>query len=414
MMQLWRTGPQRAIVLVKGEGNYVFDEEGKSYLDLQSGYWCNVLGYGNPEFIEPMQEQVGRLTNVMSAFRTEEINEAMKQLSKVLPSELNRISFLNSGSEAVDLALKMARGATGKSGLVVNERGYYGATAYTFALCGAGRDADYLPDPGELHILPPPTCERCEDRSVDGCNWRCLEPLQKLVDTDNKNIASIVYEPVIGAGIFVPQIGYGEQLKEYAEKLGALLISNEVTVSPAKTGKWFAHQYDMVVPDILTLGKAIGCGFPVSITITTGEVEDMCKGKLYHVQSHQNDALSGRAVATIIQSITKNGYVEQCAEKGEQFLKAFKKIKNELASVSEVRGRGLLLAVQLSDEYVEYGEDIQWKLIDKGYLMDFHKASSSFRFFPPFTITYDMVGTLLASLDSAAETSPYFYFYFSR
>ena len=117
----------------------------------------------------------------------------------------------------------------------------------------------------------------------------------------------------------------------------------------------------------------------------------MCKGKLYHVQSHQNDALSGRAVSTVIQSVMKNGYVEQCAEKGEYFLKTFKKIKNELAFVSEVRGRGLLLAVQLSDEYVEYGEDIQWKLKDKGYLMDFHKASSSFRFFPPFTITYEEI-----------------------
>ena len=391
MMQLWRTGPQRTIVLVKGEGNYVFDEEGKRYLDLQSGYWCNVLGYGNPEFIEPMQEQVGRLTNVMSAFRTEEINEAMKQLSKVLPSELNRISFLNSGSEAVDLALKMVRAATGKSGLVVNERGYYGATAYTFALCGAGRGADYLPDPGELHILPSPTCERCEDKSVDGCNWGCLVPLQKLVDTDNKNIAAIINEPVIGAGIFVPQIGYGEQLRKYADKLGALLISNEVTVSPAKTGKWFAHQHDKVVPDILTLGKAIGCGFPVSITVTTVEVEDMCKGKLYHVQSHQNDALSGRAVATIIQSITKNGYVEQCDEKGEYFLKHFKEMRDEFPSITEVRGRGLLLAIQLSDEYVEHGEAIQWELIDKGYLMDFHKASSSFRFFPPFTITHEEI-----------------------
>ena len=390
-MQLWRTGPHRTTVLVKGEGNYVFDEEGKRYLDLQSGYWCNVLGYGNPEFIEPMQEQIGRLTNVMSAFRTEEINEAMRQLEQVLPSELNRVSFLNSGSEAVDLALKMARAATGKSGLVVNERGYYGATAYTFALCGAGRDADYLPDPGELHILPPPNCERCDDRSEDGCNWRCLNVLQNLVKEDNKNIAAIIYEPVIGAGVFVPQIGYGEHLRKFADKLGALLISNEVTVSPAKTGKWFAHQHDNVVPDILTMGKAIGGGFPVSITVTTTGVEDMCKGKLYHVQSHQNDALSGRAVATIIQNIKKNGYVEQCAEKGEYFLKRFKEMKDELPSISEIRGRGLLLAIQLSDEYVEQGDAIQWMLIDKGYLMDFHKASSSFRFFPPFTITHEEI-----------------------
>ena len=397
-MQLWRTGPQRTIVLVKGEGNYVFDEDGKRYLDLQSGYWCNVLGYGYPEFTEPMQEQVGRLTNVMSAFRTNEINEAMRQLEKVLPEKLNRISFLNSGSEAVDLALKMARAATGKTGLVVNERGYYGATAYTFALCGAGRNVDYLPDPGELHILPPPICERCKDRSEDGCNWECLKSLQKLFDEDIQNIAAIVYEPVIGAGIYVPRIGYGAQLKEYADKLGALLISNEVTVSPAKTGKWFAHQHDKIVPDIMTLGKAIGGGFPVSVTVTTAEVEDMCSGKLYHVQSHQNDALSGKAVATVIKSIMKNQYVEQCTEKGEYFLKRFKEIKDELPSISEVRGRGLLLAVQLSEKYIKHGEDVQWTLINKGFLMDFHKASSSFRFFPLFTITKEEIDQFINAL----------------
>jgi len=386
-MRLWRTGPQRATTLVKGEGNYVFDADGKQYLDLQSGYWCNILGYGNPEFVEPMQEQVNKLTNVMSAFRTEEIDEAIQLLSKILPGELNRASFLNSGSEAVDLALKIARAATGKTGVVVNERGYYGATAYTFALCGAGRDADYLPDPGELHVLPPPICESCTDNTPDGCDWKCMENLQRMVDEGNENIATIIYEPIIGAGIFVPAIGYGEQLRKYADALGALLISNEVTVSPAKSGKWFAHQHDNVVPDILILGKAIGGGFPVSVTITTTKVEDMCRGKLYHVQSHQNDALSGRAVATVVSSIMKNSYVKQCAEKGEYFLKCLRELKQAFPFIAEVRGRGLLLAIQLNEDYSDQGEDIQRDLVNKGFLMDFHKASSSFRFFPPFTIT---------------------------
>jgi 4-aminobutyrate aminotransferase-like enzyme len=240
---------------VRGEGNHVFDEEGKRYLDLQSGYWCNVLGYDNPKIVEPMQNQFKKLTNVMSAFSTNEIKEAMNQLGKVLPPELDRISFLNSGSEAVDLALKIARAATGKTGLVVNERGYYGATAYTFSLCAAGRNTSYLPNPGVLHILPAPTSENCKD-------WKCLELLKKLVDEGNKNIAAIIYEPVIGAGIFVPDIGYGEQLRKYADDLGALLISNEVTVSPAKSGKWFAHQHDNVIPDMWRLEKPLEVVFP--------------------------------------------------------------------------------------------------------------------------------------------------------
>lgn len=396
-MRLWKTGPQRSIVLVRGEGNHVFDEEGKRYLDLQSGYWCNVLGYDNPKIVEPMQEQFKRLTNVMSAFSTNEIKEAMSQLGKVLPPELDRISFLNSGSEAVDLALKIARADTGKTGLVVNERGYYGATAYTFSLCGAGRNATYLPSPGELHILPAPTPENCK-------NWKCLEPLKKLVEEGNKNIAAIIYEPVIGAGIFVPDIGYGEQLRKYADELGALLISNEVTVSPAKSGKWFAHQHDNVVPDILTLGKAIGGGFPVSCMITTDKVEEMCEDKIYHVQSHQNDALSGRAIATVIKTIMEEGLVDRCAMMGTYFLERFNEIKDDFDYVVDARGRGLLLALQLREDYSEKGEAIQWDLIDKGYLMDFHMTSNSFRFFPPFTITQKEIDGFIGAFKESLST----------
>jgi 4-aminobutyrate aminotransferase-like enzyme len=390
-MKLWKTGPQRTIVLVGGEGNYVYDNEGKRYLDLQSGYWCNVLGYSNPELVTPMQEQFSKLTNVMSAFHTEEINQAMEQLEKFLPSELNRASFLNSGSEAVDLGLKIACAATGKTGIVVNQMGYYGATAYTFALCSAGKNVNYLPALGEVYRLPP-TCGSCEHGSSYGCkDWKCMELLQRLVDDGNNNIAAIIYEPVISAGIYIPAIGYGKQLKKYAEKLGALLISNEVTASPAKSGKWFAHQHDNVVPDILTLGKAIGGGFPVSVTITTNSVEEMCEGNLYHVQSHQNDALSGKAVATVISIIEKFGFVERCVEIGEYFLGKLKELKEDFPFIVEVRGRGLLLGIQLNEEYSVYGEEVQWKLIDKGYLMDFHKSSSSFRFFPPFLINKEEI-----------------------
>lgn len=390
-LRLWKTGPQRSIVLVRGEGNHVYDEEGKRYLDLQSGYWCNVLGYDNPKLVEPMQEQFKRLTNVMSAFSTNEIKEAMNQLGKVLHPELDRISFLNSGSEAVDLALKIARAATGKTGLVVNERGYYGATAYTYSLCADGRNTNYLPKPGELHILPAPTHENCED-------WKCLEPLKKLVEDGNENIAAIIYEPIIGAGIFVPDIGYGVQLRKYADDLGALLISNEVTVSPAKSGKWFAHQHDNIVPDILTLGKAIGGGFPVSCMITTGRVEEMCEDNIHHVQSHQNDALSGKAVSTVIKTIKEEGLVERCVEMGVYFLERFNEIKTDYECVIDARGRGLLLALQLGEEYAEKGETIQWDLIEKGYLMDYHKVSNSFRFFPPFTIAHKEIDGFIKAL----------------
>ncbi|UCH57646.1 MAG: aspartate aminotransferase family protein [Candidatus Bathyarchaeota archaeon] len=387
------------MTITKGKDSTVWDSNGKPYLDLQSGYWCNVLGYGNPDLIEPVKEQITRLTNVMSAFRTEEVEVALSELERILPAELNRVAFLNSGSEAVDLALKIARAATWRTGMVVNDRGYYGATTYPFSLSWSGKDAPYLPDPGEVHRLPPPFCQSCEHGSREDCrDFKCLEHLQSLVDEGNDNIAAVMYEPIAGFGILVPPIGYGVKLREYADALDALLISEEVTTAPGKTGRWFGFQHDGIIPDILVLGKAIGSGFPVSVVVTFSEVEERCGNALRHVQSHQNDALTGRIVGTVISVIREQGLVEEAARKGEYWLNALKELMEEFPIIVDVRGRGLMFGVQLSQDHVKSGEIIQEKLLEEGYLMDFHSSSSTFRFFPPYVITYEEIDSFMAAL----------------
>ncbi|TRO54399.1 aminotransferase class III-fold pyridoxal phosphate-dependent enzyme, partial [Candidatus Bathyarchaeota archaeon] len=130
-MRIWNTLPMDSLTLIRGEGCTVWDNEGNSYLDLLSGYWCNILGHSNPSLVEPVKSQLDKLVNIKSSFQTQEIEEAIKKIEEILPPELNRIAFLSSGSEAVDLALKMARAATDRSGIIVHDIGYYGATSYT-------------------------------------------------------------------------------------------------------------------------------------------------------------------------------------------------------------------------------------------------------------------------------------------
>ena len=398
-MRVWKTLSMKDTVMTRSEGCRVWDRDGNSYLDLQSGYWCNVLGYGNPDLIEPVKSQIDRLVNVMSAFRTDEIELALSELEKLLPPTLSRAAFLNSGSEAVDLALKMARAATGRTGVVVNERGYYGATSYPFSLSWPGMSAPYLPDSGEVHRLPPPLCQSCEHGSREDCSdFRCLDGLQRLVDEGNTNIAAVMYEPVLGAGILVPPIGYGARLRVYADALGALLISEEVTTAPGKTGRWFAYQHDGIEPDILVLGKAVGAGFPVSVVVTTEEVEDRCGDSLRHVQSHQNDAFSGRVVATVLSIIREQGLVEQTAEKGEYFLEALRGLAVEYPFFVDVRGRGLIFGVELGEEHAHLGTAIQDQLFERGYLMDYSASTNTFRFFPPYVITYEEIDSFIADL----------------
>ena len=401
-MRIFNSLPMRETTLVRGEGCTVWDSEGRPYLDLQSGYWCSVLGHGEPGLVEPVGEQVARLTNVMSAFRTEEIGMALSELEGVLPPGLCRAAFLNSGSEAVDLALKMARAATGRTGVVVNERGYYGATSYTLALSGAGADATYLPDPGEVHRLPPPLCHVCRHGSREGCEgFACLDGLRRLVDGGHENVAAIMYEPICGSGILVPPIGYGARLREYADALGALLISEEVTTAPGKTGRWFAFEHDGIVPDILVLGKAVGGGFPVSVVVTTEEVEGRCRGALRHVQSHQNDALSGRIVRTVLSLIRERGLVEQAARRGAYFLERLGELAEEFPAILDVRGRGLMLGVELGPDHAGEGAELERRLIGEGFLVDFHRGSSTFRFFPPYVITREEIDSFIGAFREA-------------
>lgn len=388
-MRIWNTLPMDTVSLVKGEGCTVWDSNGKAYLDLLSGYWCNILGHSNMELIGPIQGQLDKLVNIKSSFRTEEIDEAINKLQQILPPELNRVAFLNSGSEAVDLSLKIARAATRRTGVIVHDVGYYGATSYTLSISGAGLGASYLPDPGEVHRIPAPRCNECLYSNTENCRgFKCLEPIQRLVDSGNENIAAIIYEPICGAGILVPPVGYGSRLKELAEKLGALLIAEEVTTGMGKTGRWLAYMHDSYVPDILVMGKALGGGFPVSLVVTTEEIEERSKGALVHVQSHQNDALTGKVIQTMIDVITENDLIPQVAEKGVYWLRALTEIAERTDNICDVRGRGLMFGVQLSPEKAPKGQEAQSELMKRGYITDFHKSSSTFRFFPPFIITY--------------------------
>ena len=380
------------VTLVKGEGCTVWDNDGKAYLDLLSGYWCNVLGHSNPELIEPVKEQLSKLVNVKSSFRTNEIDDAISKLEQILPPELNRIAFLNSGSEAVDLSLKIARAATGRSGIIVHDIGYYGATSYTLALSGAGHGASYLPDPGEIHRIPAPRCNECSYASRGDCkDFQCLGSIKKIVESGNENIAAIIYEPICGAGILVPPLGYGARLKEYTKELGAVLIAEEVTIGMGKTGRWFAFQHDDFVPDILVMGKALGGGFPISLVVTTEEVEEKSKGSLIHVQSHQNDALTGKVIETMIEVIEKKNLITEVVEKGDYWLRVLEEMREKTDNICDVRGRGLMFGVQLSPEKVSKGANAQAELMKRGYITDFHKSSNTFRFFPPFIITHEEI-----------------------
>lgn len=405
-MHLWQTNPFEAISITGGQGCTVWDAAGKPYLDLLSGVWCNVLGHGHPRWVSAVQEQAARLTHVGAQFVTAETEYALAKLAEILPPELNRAVFLNTGSEAVELGLKMALAATSGHGVVVMERGYYGATTRALSLSEAGRHLDYLPPCGEVHRLPLPDCRRCPA----GCSWPCdsrrpcLDPLVEL--TESGDIAAVLFEPVLGGGIFIPPRGYVARLRELATRVGALLIAEEVTTGLGRTGRWFGFQHEDIVPDILILGKAIGGGLPISAVVTTAAVEERCRGALgVHVQSHQNDPFSGRIAATVISILQEEHLVERAAEMGRYLMAGLGALQAGGPWIREVRGRGAMVGVELQPQWSDRGVAMSRRLLEAGFIVNYHPSTATFRLFPPYTISTGEIDAFVQAFSRVLEES---------
>ena len=397
-MRLWQTNPFQTVTITRGEGCTVWDASGKPYLDMLSGVWCSVLGYGHPRWISAIREQVSILTHVGWPFMTAEINYGLSKLSEILPPELNRVVFLNTGSEAVELGLKMALAATGGDAVVVMERGYYGATACALSLSEAGRTADYLPSFGKVHRLPLPDCRRCPV----GCSWPCdgrfpcLDGLAELAESSEKHIAAVLYEPILGGGIFVPPPSYGARLRALATRCNALLIAEEVTTGIGRTGRWFGFEHENIVPDILIIGKAIGGGLPVSVVVTTDDVEARCEGTLgRHVQSHQNDPYSGRIAATVISILQEEHLVERSTDRGSYLMAGLRGLQSSGPWIRDVRGKGTMVGVELHQKWSGKGMEMSQRLLEAGFIVDYHAPTATFRLFPPFIISTEEVDAFL-------------------
>lgn len=409
-MRLWQTNPFQGITMTRGSGCTVWDESGKPYLDLLSGTWCNVLGYGHPQWVNAVRDQAAKLTHIGAPFMTVEMNDGLAKLAEILPPQLNRAVFLNTGSEAVELAIKMARAASGAhaaagaDGIGVFERGYYGATTYALALSEAGRAAHYLPSLGKVYRLPAPDCRHCPAGRSETCDgkYTCLDTLENMIGKENDHISAVLYEPVISSEMLVPPIGFGARLRELTSRCNALLIAEEVTTGMGRTGRWFGFQHENIVPDILVIGKIIGGGLPVSVVVTTEEVEKRCMDTmLRHVQSHQNDPFSGRIAAAVISIMQEERLVELAAKRGDYLMAGLKEIQSSIPCIADVRGRGAMGGIELHKDRANKGTAIAQRLLEEGFIVGYNPAAALFRLFPPFVISTQEIDAFLKAFEQA-------------
>jgi len=399
----WRTHPVSNLRLVRGDGSWVYDAAGNRYLDLLCGTWCAVLGHGHPSLRAAIADQAAKLVHTGPPVQTDEFDEALARFAEILPPPLDRVVLLNTGSEAVELALKMARAARRSNRLAVVERSYYGATISALSLSEIGRSAAYLPHPLDLIRLPAPDCARCPVGAGPTCAgaFPCLSPLDALRASPESGepLAAVIYEPVLAnAGIVVPPIGYGARLRSLATAGGALVIAEEVTTGIGRTGRWFGFEHDAIVPDLLVLGKALGGGFPVSAVVTTSRVENAAHPVLRHVQSHQNDPFSARIAATVIGTIQRDRLIERAASVGHDLRNRLADLVGSLSGVHEVRGRGMMIGIELQPDRADRGPQIADDLLRAGYIVDYQPQNRTFRLFPPYVVPREEIDRFPAVL----------------
>ena len=316
----------RGLTLVRGEGSYLWDDKDRRYLDLMTNYGVNLLGHAHALVTDAIKLQASQLTNAHQSFDTPARQDFLDALGALLPPPLSRISFGNSGAEAVEAALKYARVATGRIGIVATHRAYHGRT---FGALSATADAKYR-DPFA------PMLEGVRHIPFDD-----LDALDKVLDD---SIAAVIVEPIQGeGGIRVPADGYLRGIRERCDARGILLICDEIQTG-FRTGSPFAFTREDIVPDILCLSKSIANGLPVGVTITTEAVSDRVpKGS--HGSTFAGNPLVCAAGAATLRVLADEALHARAAQMGKRFQERVREL--ELPQVREVRGRGMMQAVEL-------------------------------------------------------------------
>jgi 2,2-dialkylglycine decarboxylase (pyruvate) len=289
-------------VIVGGEGSWLVDADGGRILDLAAGQFCSILGHNHPRFVARMQEQVGRLLHLGDQYVSPEVMAACARLVGVAPGKLHKAILLSTGSEANECAMRMAKAATDRTGMLAFSRGYYGISLATHNLSSISdhpRKHDFQPAPVGQHKLLTPSCRHCPvGKEHAECDTSCLDASLELIGGQIENVAAVIVEPVLSAGgMIFPSVEYMQRLRAETQRAGALFIVDEAQTGFGRCGRWFDCENLDLAPDILVFSKTSGNGFPSSGVAISDEISGrLVDSGFSHLSSHQNDPLAAAAV----------------------------------------------------------------------------------------------------------------------
>ncbi len=356
-----------------GKGVYLYDTDGKEYLDLVAGIAVNALGYAHPEWVARVQEQVGKLVHVSNLYYVEEQVKLAEKIASITPGNLNRSMFVNSGAEANEGALKLAVRYTGRSKVASALNGFHGRTS---ASLGATGQTKYQK-----------SFEPLISNAYHYYEYGDEESLKSIVDKDT---AAVMIEPIQGeGGVVVAKPAFYKAVRDICNDTGALMIVDEVQTGMGRTGKWFGTQNYGIIPDVITMAKGLGGGLPIGAIVTTNELSAvMTPGT--HGTTFGGNPLVCAAGCAVIDIMKKDKVLDNVNTIGEELMKEIKAIKTP--KIKDVRGKGLIIGIEMDTP--ETAVHIQNYMRENGVLINVCHGKV-IRLIPPLILTKEHVDVFM-------------------
>jgi predicted acetylornithine/succinylornithine family transaminase len=374
------TYKRQPLTLVKGRGMFVWDSRGKRYVDFVGGIAVCSIGHCYPALVKAVSAQAKKLMHVSNLYYIQPQAELAALLTKIVPKPIDKFFFCNSGAEAVEGSFKLAVKHTKRQRIIAMQNSFHGRTAATV---GATWKHSYR-EPFEA-LIP---------KIFGFIPFNDLAAAELAVD---EQTAAVIVEPIQGeGGVNVPSDDYLPGLRKLCDEHGALLICDEVQSGMGRTGKWFACEHWGVKPDIITMAKALGGGFPIGCFGARSEVaKSFSPGD--HASTFGGNPLACAAGKAVVQTMMRLKLPQRAAKTGEYFKKCLEELARKHSCVRDVRGKGLMIGMELSSK--ELADKVVVKARENGFLIN-ATADKVLRFVPPLVVERRHIDRLINELDN--------------
>lgn len=400
------------LVMTRGEGIYVWDTDGTRYTDFTSGIGVTNTGHCHPKVVQAIQQQAAQFLHAqVNIYYHEGLFELSDALKRVVPAPLDTFFYSNSGAEAVEAAVKLARQATHRPNIIVFQGSFHGRTAQTMAMTTSKTTyrKHYQPLPPGVFVAPFPYWYRYGWNPETTSQW-ALNELRLLLksQTDPSETAAIIVEPVLGEGGYVvPPASFIKGLRAICDEHDILLIFDEIQSGFGRTGRFFALEHFEVIPDIMVMAKGLGSGFPISAVAAPAEI--MSKWMTgTHGGTYGGNIMGCAAAVATINAILEDGLVQNAAERGEQLMESLQEMQTRFPVIGDVRGLGLMVGVEFTDPQTRQpapeitSQVLQHCLDDERLiLMNCGTYANTIRWIPPLVVTGEQLDESLRSFERA-------------